>query len=71
MSKYRGEGDYSPSWDDRKTLAEVWQRKSPLPEEGLTERVYEALIEVAAWGYQQRAEEEPGTWVEGSDARPS
>jgi len=53
-----GEGDYAPSWDDRKKLAEVWQGKAPLPEEGLSERVYEALIEVAAWGYQQRADED-------------
>ena len=53
-----GEGDYAPSWDDRKKLAEVWQSRAPLPDEGLSERVYEALIEVAAWGYQQRLDEE-------------
>lgn len=53
-----GEGDYAPSWDDRKKLAEVWQGKAPLPKEGLSERVYEALIEVAAWGYQQRVDED-------------
>lgn len=53
-----GEGDYAPSWNDRKRLAEVWQSKAPLPEEGLSACVYEALIEVAAWGYQQRADED-------------
>jgi hypothetical protein len=65
MNKYRGEGDYAPSWEDRKTLAELWQRHSPLPESGLSDSTYEALIAVAAWGYQQRAEEEPeGDWKE-------
>ena len=63
MTKYRGEGDYLPGWDDRKTLADVWQGKAPLPSEGLTEAVYDALIAVAKWGYDQRAEEEPETWT--------
>ena len=52
-----GEGDYLPGWDDRKTLASLWQDHCPLPEEGLTERVYDALIAVAKWGYEQRAAE--------------
>lgn len=59
MSKYQGEGDYQPGWDDRKGIASLWQDHAPLPEEGLTDRVYEALIAVAKWGYAQRAEEEP------------
>lgn len=54
----RGDGDYRPGWDDRKTLSDLWQEHSPLPEEGLSERVYEALIEIAAWGYQRRMDEE-------------
>lgn len=54
----RGDGDYRPGWDDRKTLSSLWQEHAPLPDEGLSERVYEALIEVAAWGYQQRKDEE-------------
>lgn len=53
-----GDGDYRPGWDDRKTLSGLWQEHSPLPEEGLSERVYEALIEIAAWGYQRRMDEE-------------
>lgn len=52
-----GEGDYLPGWDDRKALAEVWQHHCPLPAEGLTDRVYDALIAVATWGYEQRAAE--------------
>ena len=48
MSKYPGELDYLPGWDDRKTLAELWQRHCPLP-----------AIEIARWGYKQRADEEP------------
>lgn len=55
---HRGDGDYRPGWDDRKKLSGVWQEHAPLPAEGLSERVYEALIEVAAWGYQQRMDEE-------------
>ena len=62
MSKYRGEFDYLPGWDDRKTLADVWQEHAPLPDEGLSERVYDALIAVAKWGYQQRADEEPNPY---------
>jgi hypothetical protein len=37
-------------WDDRKKLAGIWQDHAPLPAEGLSERVYEALIEVARYG---------------------
>lgn len=37
-------------WDDRKALAGLWQDHAPLPEEGLTERVYDALIAVASYG---------------------
>jgi len=66
VNKYRGELDYMPGWDDRKTLAELWQNHAPLPAEGLSEAVYDALIAVAKWGYQQRAEEEPETWAGGS-----
>ncbi len=36
-------------WDDRKTLSDLWQDHAPLPEEGLTERVYEALLAVARY----------------------
>lgn len=57
MSENRGAGDYLPGWDDRKTLASLWQEHAPLPQEGLTERVYDALIAVATWGYQQRSDE--------------
>ena len=53
-----GEGDYLPGWDDRKTLAALWQEHAPLPAEGLSEAVYDALIAVATWGYQQRKDEE-------------
>jgi len=53
-----GEGDYMPGWDDRKTLAELWQQHAPLPEGGLREGTYDALIAVATWGYQQRKDEE-------------
>lgn len=53
-----GEGDYLPDWDDRKTLAHIWQQQAPLPAEGLSESVYGALIAVAAWGYGQRKAEE-------------
>ena len=37
-------------WDDRKTLSTLWQEHAPLPPEGLSERVYDALISVAMWG---------------------
>lgn len=59
MSKYAGEFDYVPGWDDRKQLAELWQQHAPLPEIGLGDAVYEALIAVANWGYRRREEEEP------------
>lgn len=53
-----GDGENRPGWDDRKTLAGIWQGHAMLPVEGLSEGVYEALIEVAAWGYQRRMDEE-------------
>jgi len=53
-----GDGENRPGWDDRKTLSNLWQEHAPLPTEGLSERVHEALIEIAAWGYQRRADEE-------------
>lgn len=37
-------------WDDRKRLASIWQEHAPLPPEGLTERVYDALLAVARYG---------------------
>lgn len=40
-------------WDDRQQLAGIWQDHAPLPEEGLSDRVYAALIAVAAWGAGQ------------------
>ena len=54
----RGEGDYLPGWDYRKTLASLWQEHAMLPVGGLSERVYEALIAVATWGYEQRKAED-------------
>jgi hypothetical protein len=37
-------------WDHRKMLADLWQDHSPLPEGGLSERFYDAVIAVARWG---------------------
>jgi len=54
-----GQGDYLPGWDDRKELADVWQEHAPLPDCGLRDGTYDALIAVARWGYQQRKIEEP------------
>ena len=54
----RGAGDYLPGWDDRKTLAGIWQEHAMLPVEGLSDGVYSALIAVATWGYQQRKDED-------------
>lgn len=56
---FEGAGDYAPSWDNRKELADLWQEYALLPVEGLSDEVYEALIAVAAWGYAQRVAEEP------------
>lgn len=53
----RGDGDYLPGWDDRKELAHIWQEYAPLPDEGLSDGVYAALIAVATWGYEQRKDE--------------
>jgi len=40
----------SIGWDDRKALADLWQEHSVLPEGGLTDATYAALLAVAAWG---------------------
>jgi hypothetical protein len=45
-------------WDDRKTLSDLWQDRAPLPDEGLSERVYEALIAVAQYGAARLYENE-------------
>jgi hypothetical protein len=42
-----------PGYDDRKTLADVWQDHAPLPAEGLSSDVYAALVAVAAWGFER------------------
>jgi hypothetical protein len=48
------------SWDDRKTLADIWQDHSPLPADGLCEATYDALVAVARWGAAMvAAESEP------------
>ena len=39
-------------WDDRKQLADIWQRHARLPEEGLSDAVYAALIAVANYRAQ-------------------
>lgn len=53
MRSFDGE---PPGWDNRKTLADLWQEHAPLPEEGLTDDVYVALIAVANWGFAQGVE---------------
>lgn len=63
LADIRNELEFEPvGWDERKTLAGIWQDHAPLPEEGLTDRVYEALIAVARHG------EEP-LWEVGRIAR--
>lgn len=42
-----------PGWDDRKALAGVWQEYAPLPEPGLSDEVYEALIAIAVYGWNR------------------
>lgn len=37
-------------WDRRKTLASLWQDHAPLPDDGLSEATYRALLAVALWG---------------------
>jgi hypothetical protein len=54
MSTFDGE---PPGWDDRKTLAELWQSHTQLPEVGLSDEVYRALIAVAAWGFERGVEQ--------------
>lgn len=44
-------------WDDRKTLLDIWQEHAPLPETGLNDGIYEALLAVARWGARQVAED--------------
>lgn len=54
-----GEGDYMPSWDDRKTLQDVWQEtECPLPDNATSDEVSAALIAVARAGYNMRKAEE-------------
>lgn len=52
--KFDGE---PPGWDDRKTLANLYQDHAPLPEDGLTDDVYRALIAVAVWGFERGVEQ--------------
>ena len=40
-----------PEWDDRKVLLELWQEHAPLPDIGLREGIFDALLAVANWGY--------------------
>ncbi len=47
-----------PSWDDRKRLLEIWQPHAPLPDIGLREGIFDALLAVADWGYLRRVQEE-------------
>jgi len=51
-------GTWRISWDDRKTLSDLWQDHAPLPSEGLTQRVYMALIEVAKYGYARALDDD-------------
>jgi hypothetical protein len=53
------------SWDDRKELSDLWQRYAPLPEIGLREGVYDALIAVARYGAVRAVREV----TDGPDAR--
>lgn len=49
-------------WDDRKTLADIWQDHARLPEAGLSEQVYDALVAVARYGAAQVAYVEVAPW---------
>jgi hypothetical protein len=40
----------SIGWDDRKQLSDIWQDHAALPEIGLCDATYEALLAVARWG---------------------
>lgn len=44
-------------WGDRKTLLDIWQEHAPLPETGLDDGIYEALLAVARWGARRVAED--------------
>ena len=49
-----------PEWDDRKQLADLWQQHAPLPDIGLREGIYDALLAIADWGYERgRAANDP------------
>lgn len=52
LSDDTGALDYLPGYDDRKTIADLWQRHAPLPE-AEHEAINEALVAVAQWGYVQ------------------
>jgi len=43
-------------YDNRKELADLWQDFAPLPEQGLTEGTYDALLHVAKWGARRALE---------------
>ena len=45
-------GGEPAGWDDRKQLADIWQRHARLPDEGLSDAVYAALIAVANYRAQ-------------------
>lgn len=49
-----------PEWDDRKDLLEIWQTYAPLPDIGLREGIYDALLAVADWGYERGREANDG-----------
>jgi|SRR6187551_2008068 len=38
------------TWDDRKDLSWEWQKHQTLPEEGLSDKTYAALLAIAKWG---------------------
>lgn len=50
--------DNIPEWDDRKTLASVFQSHHAFPVPGLSEQFYSAVVAVAQVGYQRRLEAE-------------
>lgn len=52
-------GDESlPEWDDRKTLAEIFQSAALFPVTGLSDAFYTAVLRCAMWGYLQRKQEQ-------------
>lgn len=54
VTRFDGE---PPGWDDRKTLADIWQEHAPLPADGLSDGVYRALIAVATCGFERGVEQ--------------